>query len=161
MSLLINYLKITLNDGINKPNHCHFVFCRFGHSMVPDGIRCVHADNTESEVLYSKVFHNPELFYDENVGIESMTQGLIISKSQKVDRLFTTEMTKHLFETAPGNGGDIISLNIQRGRDHGLPTYAVWRRFCNLNIPKEFTTDANGFNDLTEDVVRRLKELYR
>ena len=39
-------------------------------------------------------------------------------------------MTDQLFEESKQGGFDIASLNIQRGRDHGLPPYNDWRELC-------------------------------
>lgn len=43
-----------------------------------------------------------------------------------------------------GNYGyDILSLDIQRGRDHGLPGYTAYRSLCGLR-------DVQGFEDLLD-----------
>ena len=43
------------------------------------------------------------------------------------------QVKNHLFDAAL-NGMDLIALNIQRGRDHGIPAYSEARRHCGLSV---------------------------
>ena len=69
------------------------------------------------------------------------------------------KLTNHLFEErGSGFGMDLIALNIQRGRDHGLPGYNSYRRLCGLQ-------PANSFNDLnrfmTAGSAETFSQMYR
>ena len=44
-----------------------------------------------------------------------------------------------------GFGLDLIALNIQRGRDHGIPGYVEYRRICQVG-------PSASFNDLHTNI---------
>jgi peroxidase len=44
---------------------------------------------------------------------------------------------------------DLVSLNVQRGREHGIPDYNTARAFCGL--PK-----ANSFEDLSNEIEQQV-----
>ena len=54
-------------------------------------------------------------------------------------------MKNFLFPAANASFGmDLISINIQRGRDHGTPPYNQIRRACGLPIVRDFS-DLDAF----------------
>lgn len=55
-------------------------------------------------------------------------------------------------------GLDLVSLNVQRGRDHGLPGYTKWRQHCGLEKPQEFD-DLKEFMD--SNSLSNIKAIYR
>lgn len=50
-------------------------------------------------------------------------------------------------------GLDLVALNVQRGRDHGLPPYNEWREVCGYE-------KANSWKDLEEYMEPSVFMLY-
>ncbi|MPC12999.1 Thyroid peroxidase [Portunus trituberculatus] len=91
--------------------------------------------------------------------VDRLILGLAFEMSQGRDVYMTNELTRHLFQT-PGHhyGMDLASLNIQRGRDHGLPSYNIWREQCGLH---RFTNWGELLQVMDDDTVGRLAAVYR
>ena len=72
----------------------------------------------------AQVQRRPLPLYDSHRGgMDAVVRGLVEQPCQTYDQFFTKQISKSLFTEKPpfGVGMDLISLNIQRGRDHGLP----------------------------------------
>lgn len=68
------------------------------------------------------------------------------------------QLTNHLFkEDTSSFGTDLASLNIQRGRDHGVPSYNSWREFCGLKRANSWADLAGVF---TNETLQRYSTLY-
>ncbi|KAL5020228.1 hypothetical protein ScPMuIL_003120 [Solemya velum] len=132
---------------------------RFGHSKVHDYMAS-HSSTSSSNHLWKDVFLKPDLMYDANSGVTGVARGLVQTQSQKVDRLMTTQLTRHMFERFPGTGLDLAAINIQRGRDHGTASYAIWRIVCNLSVVGHFGVGIGGLVDHTPADAAALQSIY-
>lgn len=75
------------------------------------------------------------------------------------------QLKQHLFERivekrsdSRACGLDLVTLNIQRGRDHGLPGYTIWREHCGLFRPRTFEQLAGVIDD---DSLNYINNIYR
>ncbi|KAG1650760.1 Peroxidasin [Nymphon striatum] len=95
---------------------------RFGHSQLRDLL----PRQGKASVKLSSVYFNPFILYESGNPVQEMTAGMLNEVSMKTDRFFTQQVTDNLFPS-PGVKFDLIALNIQRGRDHGLPPYKSYK----------------------------------
>ncbi|MEM7206132.1 MAG: peroxidase family protein [Planctomycetota bacterium] len=56
-------------------------------------------------------------------GIEPVLRGLAAQQHQAIDPFIVDDVRNFLFGPPGAGGFDLAALNIQRGRDHGLPSY--------------------------------------
>ncbi|XP_018359587.1 PREDICTED: uncharacterized protein LOC108758877 [Trachymyrmex cornetzi] len=132
---------------------------RFGHSLVQRSFIRFDSDHRPifNNVSIHDEFTNP-VNLDTAGSVDRLLLGLVNQPCQRRDEFITEEMTNHLFQT-PGFpfGMDLASLNIQRGRDHGIPPYIRWRKPCSLSPIRTFE-DLSKVMSL--DIIRKLKSLY-
>src|SRR3989440_7316114 len=114
-------------------------------------------DNNGNEVHDAEplagVFFNPPIV--EQTGIDPIMKYLASSNAEEIDNKIVDGVRNFLFGP-PGAGGlDLASLNIQRGRDHGLADYNSTRAAMGLG---RVTT----FSQITSDpvVAAQLQSVY-
>lgn len=94
--------------------------------------------------------------------MESSITSATSNPIQKTSTHVTSQLTEHLFEDPMGNqtsvpcGLDLVSLNIQRGRDHGLPGYTKWREHCGLGNPLKFDDLKDDMDPEALDAISKL-----
>ncbi|KAM8873228.1 eosinophil peroxidase-like isoform 1-T1 [Synchiropus picturatus] len=93
-------------------------------------------------------------------GVDPVLRGLIGSpaKLNTQDHMLVEALRNRLFQFVQHITLDLGSLNMQRGRDHGLPGYNAWRKFCGLSQPKNQDDLGQVLNN--SDLARRLLDLY-
>lgn len=101
-------------------------------------------------------FNNPAIIEKPGV-LDDMIRGMTTQHSQKVDLDYVEDISHHMY----GNGAygfDILSLDIQRGRDHGLPSYTAFRTLC-------AHTNTKSFGDLRDvmvpEAIQSLSNVYK
>ncbi len=128
---------------------------RLGHSMLGDDVEFLDNNGlpVADEVALSQAFFNPPLLTAN--GTDPILKYLSSDPASEVDPTVVNSVRNFLFGP-PGAGGlDLASLNIQRGRDHGLADYNSMR--AAYGLPK--VTD---FSQITAnaDVQAKLQQLY-
>lgn len=130
---------------------------RYGHSALSATLLRLDARGNEipeGHLALRDAFFAPHRLTDEG-GIEPILRGLAAQVCQAVDPLLVDDVRNFLFGP-PGSGGfDLAALNLQRGRDHGLPSYNDARRELGLE-------PARSFGDITSrpGLAERLAAAY-
>lgn len=103
------------------------------------------------------IFNNPASLYREG-NYDGCIHSMVNEPSQSIDNHFTEELTNHLFQDTNSTFGmDLVTVNIQRGRDHGIPGYNFFRQACGLSRLENFE-QLNGV--MVEGAGRTFSELY-
>ncbi|BDS06844.1 hypothetical protein NT6N_18840 [Oceaniferula spumae] len=127
---------------------------RVGHTLISPDLLRLDADGNEIEagsLSLAGAFFNPAATEEE--GIAATLRGLASQQCQELDHMIVDELRNFLFGP-PGSGGlDLASLNIQRGRDHGLVSYNDARE--KLKMPP-----VRRYEDISHDAAERLENAY-
>ena len=121
------------DDAVNAAvsNEFSTAAYRFGHTMLPHHIlRVDDVGGILDAIELRHAFFNPDEV-DQN-GADSLFKGLASQSAQEIDTQLVDEVRDFLFGPPGAGGFDLASLNIQRGRDHGLPSYNETRAALGL-----------------------------
>lgn len=131
---------------------------RYCHTMVP-----LHMRKADSHYNLNIDSHKITDYYMLNKTLSVVYPDLAIKGSMAEWSYYPTTqvnyyLNNHLFDSIfpDSKRFSLPALNIQRGRDHGIPSYNYYRELCGLNY-------ANSFDDLYNIppfVVARLKSVY-
>lgn len=137
---------------------------RFGHTLVNGRLVRQFASNSpttnaDGDMKLRKLFFASHLLYQPKVA-DSVLVGLLAMPLKKPmpEQAISSELTEHLFERSRQAPLDLASLNIQRGRDHALPSYNQWRAFCGLGRVNTFAELENEIH--SSNIRTRLQQLY-
>jgi hypothetical protein len=125
------------------------------HTLINDDVEFFGNDGraVRDEVPLSEAFFNPDLL--KQTGIDNILKYAASTQAQEDDNQIVDSLRNFLFG-APGQGGlDLASLNIQRGRDHGLADYNAVRKAYGLRAVTSFSQISSDPN-----VQQTLQSLY-
>jgi len=139
---------------------------RFGHSLIPSEFKNMKTPSKDASGRQSKnfklqdlrsIFNKPGPLADDKDLMTGLVRGMSVQKSEEWDEVFAEDIVNHLFEMSRNDkhsAMDLIALNIQRGRDHGLPGYNSYREVCGIK-------KAATFDDLRDSISKENVEILR
>lgn len=135
---------------------------RFGHTLINPVLHRLDEDFKpirEGHLPLSKAFFSPWRIVEEG-GVDPLMRGFftVAAKIKKPTENLNSELTETLFQSAHAVALDLAAMNIHRGRDHAIPGYIEFRKFCKM-------TPVDSFDDLKNEITdanvrRKLQELY-
>lgn len=135
------------NERVNPTVSALFTTAAFrlGHTMVGNGVNRVGPRGQRLPTLSMM-----EMFFKKNIeadGVEPYLRGAAAGTAQESDNEVHSALRDFLFEGIEEEKGfDLAALNIQRGRDHGLPSFNDVRRQFNLRPYTSFAQITKNVN---------------
>lgn len=129
---------------------------RIGHTMLPNELLRLDGRGREirqGNIALADAFFSPSAY--QETAIEHIMMGLAYQKASAIDTKIVDGVRNFLFGPPGAGGFDLVSLNIQRGRDHGLPSYNQVRQ--DFGLPA-----LNSFSEISSDsdTVVALESVY-
>ena len=149
-ALGITYDDFTAYDDQLNPNIMNVFSAaafRLGHTLINSELKRLNEDGdtiSYGNINLKDAFFNPHVLINED-GMEPYFRGMVTQPQQNFDTKVISDLRNFLFGP-PGAGGlDLVSININRGRERGLVDYNTIRTDMGL------TANAT-FSDITSDV---------
>jgi len=134
---------------------------RYGHDAISSQVERIDPldgsefidDDGIGHLSLVQAFFNPNWIKQD--GIDEILLGVSLSPGEEIDHLMIDELRNLLFGPPGSPGLDLAALDIQRGRDHGIPDYNAVRAAYGL-------ATVTSYSEITSDVAMQmaLTDLY-
>ncbi len=154
---LESYLEYNSSINPTISNEFSIVAFRMGHSQIGSAMLRMNEDRTPLEEGHLTL---REGFFDvtpitEEGGIDPILRGLAYNIEPENDIYYSDDLRNQMFGP-PGSGGlDLCAVDIQRGRDHGIPDFNTVRESYGLD---RYTNWSDISSDI--EVQERLNSTY-
>lgn len=104
---------------------------RFGHSIVNGRFTLISSSTPSQKTSFNLKdnFFTPVRL--QSGQLDSIMRGLVGRSAQRFDPFCHGDLRNHLYQQRGQiSGSDLPAMNIQRGRDHGVPGYTKYLKFC-------------------------------
>lgn len=102
---------------------------RFGHSLINGRFTMITSDSKRSSFMLKDNFFSPARMRDGQ--LDMIVRGLIGRSAQRFDPFCHADLRNNLYKSKnEASGSDLPAINIQRGRDHGIPGYVHYLKLC-------------------------------
>ncbi len=130
---------------------------RIGHTLLSGDILVMDAEGNEREggpLQLRNAFFNPSALID-NGGLDPFFRGMGAQMQQRFDAKVVDDIRNFLFGPPGAGGTDLASININRGRERGLPDFNAYRAALGL-------TSYTSFREMNDDpeVIEALQSNY-
>jgi hypothetical protein len=136
---------------------------RVGHTMLSPNLLRIQDDGSPASggpMGLKQSFFKPQNMAGANE-LDYILKGLASDQQQEVDMHLVDDVRNFLFGEPLVGGFDLASLNIQRGRDHGLPGYNAVRQafglppkatFAEISSDPDIQTGLASLYDSVDDI---------
>ncbi|CAB9518520.1 Peroxidasin homolog [Seminavis robusta] len=133
-------------------NEFSTVAFRFGHTMLSPSFQMVSDSGHEGSVDLKDMFFNPGWYNGSSYKVDWVLKGFMVHIAQEIDTQIIDDVRNFLFGS---DCLDLGTLNIQRGRDHGILHYNDVRESIGLSRKVNF---ANVTSDI--GLQAKLEQVY-
>ncbi len=130
------------NDTVDPTISLEFTTAafRFGHTMLNAQLMRVNEDGSDfsgGHLNLFQSFFNPDVITDPG-SLDAIVRGLVWQEANDMDTQVVEDVRSMLFGSPDAGGLDLLALNVQRGRDHGIGTLNELRAAVGLAPHADF-----------------------
>ena len=132
-NIMGSYHGYSVDTDAIVPNSFASAAFRFGHSLIRPQFTRLDENNNPLDIgplSLRDAFFNPTQYFLSG-GTDPILRGLMQDTTKEINEFMNTVLTTQLFaRTNSKIGHDLAARNIQRGREHGIPSYRNFQQYC-------------------------------